>query len=61
MAFKKKLVGKEENAGNQHFLLFPQGFFFKLYFQFQPCQLNIIMSSASALNLNHYTTFFVVW
>ena len=24
---KKNIVGKEENAGNQHFLLFPQSFF----------------------------------
>ena len=45
----KNIVGKGENAGNKHFLLFPQ-FFFTLpktsfYFSF-----NFILSSANACN-----------
>ena len=51
MTLKKKpsenIVGKGENAGNQHFLLFPQCF---LPFQ---KQISIFQSSANAFNLDH--------
>ena len=45
----ENIVGKEENAGNQHFLLFPQCFYPMKY------NLNVSvtfnLSSAKALNL----------
>ena len=46
----ENIVGKEENAGNQHFILFPQYFY--------PSKSNLdflvpfITSSANALNLD---------
>ena len=56
MAMKKKLleniVGKGENAGNQHFLLFPQCF---LPITKRISALNLLfffLSSANDLNLN---------
>ena len=47
----KTFVGKEENAGNQHFLLFPQCF---LPFpnQISVFETHLYMSSASDFNLD---------
>ena len=51
----ENLVGKGENAGNQHFLLFP-----KMFTSLQKANLDFfflftfILSSANALNLDQY-------
>ena len=45
-------MGKGENAGNQHFLLFPQCFTLpKTKFNFS-ATLNFVLSSANAFNLD---------
>ena len=54
----ENILGKGENAGNQHFLLFPEMFSTipKTNFNFLSC---IILSSASCLNLNWAKFFFL--
>ena len=51
MTLKKKsfenILGKAENIGNQHFLLFP-----KCYLPFPICRATYILSTANALNLD---------
>ena len=51
----ENIVGKGENADNQHFLLFPQCFFtlHKTNFNFS---ITLILSSASAFNFDRYKT-----
>ena len=53
---KKNIVGKGENAGTQHFLLFPQCFFLnqKRIFVFK---LHLFCPSAYALNLDQSRNF----
>ena len=51
----ENIVRKEENGGNQHFLLFPQSF---LYFQktnFDQLLIYIYFLSANAFNLDQYS------
>ena len=48
---KKNIVGKGENAGNQHFLLFPQCFLPPLRASFNFSAI-FVLSSANAFNLN---------
>ena len=47
----ENIVGKEVNALNKHFLLFPQCFL-SYPKQILPCGSPLILSSAKALNLN---------
>ena len=53
----QNIVGKGENAGNKHFLLFPQSF---LLYQRQKLSCMLHLSSANAFNLNKLKIF-VVW
>ena len=55
----QNIVGKGENAGNQHFPLFPQ-FFSTLSRTEIIIFVTFILSFANALNLDK-VTFFVVW
>ena len=49
----ENIVGKEENAGNQHFLLFPQCFYpSQKEFLFLRCIYCFILLSANAFNLD---------
>ena len=56
LTLKKKpfeyIVEKEENAGNQHFLLFPQCLFFFFSFPEQILPFGLPLSSANALHLD---------
>ena len=47
----ENIVGKGKNAGNQHFLLYPQCFLLFLN-QISIVQITFILSSANALNLD---------
>ena len=59
MTLKKKpfenSVGKGENAGNQHFLLFP-GYFLSFPKQISIFLSHLFLSSANAFNLDQSTT-----
>ena len=48
----ENMVGKEENAGNQHFLRFPQYFFFTFPERNIYVSVNFILSSANTFNLD---------
>ena len=62
-AIKKKpsenIVGKGGNAGNQHFLLFPQ--YFLLFQRKRQKRLTFILSSANAFNLVKSIVLDIVW
>ena len=55
----ENIVGKEENAGNQPFLLFPKCFL-PIQEQIQILEPYLFLSSATAFNLDQSKTF-VVW
>ena len=57
----ENIVGKRENTGNQHFLLFPQCFlpYQRQNSQFRDLRYKILLSSANALNLDN-SKFFIV-
>ena len=48
----ENIMGKGENAGHQHFLLFQQCFLFHMEFLF--FKFTFILPSANALNLDQY-------
>ena len=48
------IVEKGENAGNQHFLLFPQCFFYPSKIKFQVLIHTFELSSANAFNLDRF-------
>ena len=49
----ENIVGKGENAGNQHFLLFPQRFL-SCERRTAPLEPRLLLLSANALDLNNF-------